>query len=34
MVAGPPDMVEAMKEALAEVGVAEENVLAQGYSGY
>jgi ferredoxin-NADP reductase len=34
MAAGPPDMVEAMKEALAEVGVAEENVLAQGYSGY
>ena len=34
MAAGPPDMVEAMKEALAAVGVAEENVLAQGYSGY
>jgi ferredoxin-NADP reductase len=34
MVAGPPDMVESMKEALTEVGVAEENVLAQNFSGY
>jgi ferredoxin-NADP reductase len=34
MVAGPPDMVEAMKEALAAVGVAEENLLAQNFSGY
>jgi ferredoxin-NADP reductase len=34
MVAGPPDMVEAMKEALAAAGVAEDNVLAQNFSGY
>ena len=34
MVAGPPPMVEAMKEALAEAGVAEERVIAERYSGY
>jgi ferredoxin-NADP reductase len=34
LVAGPPPMVEAMQEALEEAGVAEENVIAQGYSGY
>jgi ferredoxin-NADP reductase len=34
MVAGPPDMVDAMKEALAAAGVAEEHVLAQNFSGY
>jgi ferredoxin-NADP reductase len=34
LVAGPPDMVEGMKKALAGAGVDEENVLAQGYSGY
>jgi ferredoxin-NADP reductase len=34
MVAGPPGMVEAMKEALAAAGVAEEHVVAQNFSGY
>ena len=34
LVAGPPDMVEGMKEALAAAGVQEENVTAAGYSGY
>jgi ferredoxin-NADP reductase len=34
LVAGPPAMVEGMKEALAEAGVKEENVIAAGYSGY
>jgi ferredoxin-NADP reductase len=34
MVAGPPDMVEAMKEALAAAGATEENVVAQNFSGY
>jgi ferredoxin-NADP reductase len=34
MAAGPPDMVNAMKEALAAAGVAEEHVLAQNFSGY
>ena len=34
MVAGPPGMVGAMKEALAEAGVAEEHVIAENYSGY
>jgi ferredoxin-NADP reductase len=34
LVAGPPGMVEGMQEALAEVGVKEENVVAQRYSGY
>jgi ferredoxin-NADP reductase len=34
MVAGPPGMVDAMKEALAAAGVAEDNVLAQNFSGY
>jgi ferredoxin-NADP reductase len=34
LVAGPPGMVEAMQEALAETGVKEENVVAQRYSGY
>jgi ferredoxin-NADP reductase len=34
MVAGPPPMVEAMKDALAEAGVADEHVIAENYSGY
>jgi ferredoxin-NADP reductase len=34
LVAGPPDMVEGMKEELAAAGVQEENVTASGYSGY
>ena len=34
LVAGPPGMVEAMQEALADTGVKEENVVAQRYSGY
>ena len=34
MVAGPPGMVKAMKEALGEAGVDGERVLAENYSGY
>jgi ferredoxin-NADP reductase len=34
LVAGPPAMVEGVQEALAEAGVKEENVIAEGYSGY
>jgi ferredoxin-NADP reductase len=34
MVAGPPGMVGAMKEALAEASVAEDHVIAENYSGY
>jgi ferredoxin-NADP reductase len=34
LVAGPPAMVEGMEQALAEAGVEEENVIAEGYSGY
>ena len=34
MVAGPPGMVRAMKEALADAGVAEEHVVADSFSGY
>jgi ferredoxin-NADP reductase len=34
MVAGPPPMVQAMQEALAEAGVDEEHVIAEKYSGY
>ncbi len=34
LVAGPPGMVGAMKEALAEADVAEEHVIAENYSGY
>jgi ferredoxin-NADP reductase len=34
LVAGPPPMVEAMEKALGEAGAAEENVIAEGYSGY
>jgi ferredoxin-NADP reductase len=34
LVAGPPPMVEAMEKALREAGAAEENVIAEGYSGY
>ena len=34
LVAGPPPMVEAMQNALAEAGVGRENVLAERYSGY
>jgi ferredoxin-NADP reductase len=34
MVAGPPAMVDAMKEALAEAGVGEDRVRADSFSGY
>jgi ferredoxin-NADP reductase len=34
LVAGPPGLVEGIQEALGEAGVAEENVLAQRFSGY
>ena len=34
MVAGPPGMVRAMKEALAEAGAADEHVVADSFSGY
>jgi ferredoxin-NADP reductase len=34
MIAGPPGMVRAMKEALAEAGVADEHVVADSFSGY
>jgi NAD(P)H-flavin reductase len=34
LVAGPPAMVEGVQETLAEAGVKEENVIAEGYSGY
>jgi ferredoxin-NADP reductase len=34
LVAGPPGMTEGMQKALAEAGVREENVIAEGYSGY
>jgi ferredoxin-NADP reductase len=34
LVAGPPNMVEGVQEALAEAGVDEENVVAARYSGY
>jgi ferredoxin-NADP reductase len=34
LVAGPPGMVAAIQEALAAAGVAEENVIAERYSGY
>ena len=34
LVAGPPRMTEAMEKALAEAGVKEENVIAEGYTGY
>jgi ferredoxin-NADP reductase len=34
MIAGPPAMVEAMKEALAEAGVAEDRIRAERFSGY
>jgi ferredoxin-NADP reductase len=34
LVAGPPGMAEGVQAALAEAGVDEENVLAEGYSGY
>jgi len=34
LVAGPPGMVEGMQKALAEAGVADENVVAERYSGY
>lgn len=32
--AGPPGMIDAVKQALQEAGVRDENVLAQGYAGY
>jgi ferredoxin-NADP reductase len=34
LVAGPPAMTEAMKQMLAGAGVADEHVLASGFSGY
>jgi ferredoxin-NADP reductase len=34
MIAGPPGMVAAMTEALAEAGVGEEHVIPEKYSGY
>jgi ferredoxin-NADP reductase len=34
MAAGPPGMVEGVQQALAEAGVADENVIAQRFSGY
>lgn len=34
MVAGPPGMAEGVEQALADAGVAEENVIAQRFSGY
>lgn len=34
LVAGPPAMVKGMQSALEEAGVSEENVIAEGYSGY
>jgi ferredoxin-NADP reductase len=34
LIAGPPPMVSAMEEALAEASVAAENVVAEKYSGY
>ncbi|HET9286439.1 MAG TPA: FAD-dependent oxidoreductase [Gaiella sp.] len=34
LVAGPPAMTEAMEKALGEAGVREENVIAEGYTGY
>ena len=34
LVAGPPEMTAAMEQALAEAGVKEENVIAEGYTGY
>ena len=34
LVAGPPPMTKAVEEALYAVGVEEENVIAERYSGY
>jgi ferredoxin-NADP reductase len=34
LVAGPPAMTEGVQDALAGAGVEEENVIAEGYSGY
>jgi ferredoxin-NADP reductase len=34
LVAGPPQMTEAVQQALAEAGASEENVIAEGFSGY
>jgi ferredoxin-NADP reductase len=34
LVAGPPGMVEGVQASLAKAGVAEENVVAESYSGY
>ena len=34
LVAGPPGMTEAMEKVLGEAGVKEENVIAEGYTGY
>jgi ferredoxin-NADP reductase len=34
MVAGPPGMAEGVQQELAQAGIAEENVIAQRFSGY
>ncbi|MEX2644826.1 MAG: FAD-dependent oxidoreductase [Gaiellaceae bacterium] len=34
LVAGPPAMAEGVQGALEEAGISEENVIAEGYSGY
>jgi ferredoxin-NADP reductase len=34
LIAGPPDMVEAMEKILAEAGVPEEQVRPERFSGY
>ena len=34
LVAGPPGMTDAMQKALGDAGVKEENVIAEGYTGY
>jgi ferredoxin-NADP reductase len=34
LVAGPPEMAEAVEQALAEAGAAEKNVIVEGFSGY
>ena len=34
LVAGPPGMAEGVQQALAEAGASDENVIAEGFSGY
>ena len=34
LIAGPPPMVEAMEKLLGELGVPDEQVLPDGFSGY